>query len=183
MRVPLIAIVGFMASGKTTVAEALGCALGWAVGDLDEVITRSEGRSPREIIDEDGEPAFRSVETRVLGRFLRQTDDARVVALGGGTWERAENRDLLAKQGATIVWLDTPFATCWERIRAAGDERPLGRERRLAEELFARRRATYRLATFTITAAAGLTPEVIASEIVGRLGSPNAEPAPVKPDS
>ncbi len=63
-------LVGFMGSGKTTVARALGRRLGWRVIDLDEEIERREGRSVSQVFAQDGEPYFRKVEREVLLAFL-----------------------------------------------------------------------------------------------------------------
>ncbi len=91
----LIVIAGFMGSGKTTVARALTDLLGWEAQDLDESISREEQRSPKEIIEQDGEDRFREIETQALSELLKR-NSAGVVALGGGTWTVPANRKLLA---------------------------------------------------------------------------------------
>src|SRR5947208_15902070 len=80
-----IVILGFMACGKTTVAKELARALDASFIDLDSFIADREGRSPARIIPADGEPSFRQTETAVLNEVLTQTD-ARIIALGGGTF-------------------------------------------------------------------------------------------------
>ena len=92
---PIIAITGFMAAGKTTVARALARRLGRAWADLDEAVTKREGRTPARLIEEDGEAAFRDAETRTLSDLLER-GEASVIALGGGTFALARNRVLLA---------------------------------------------------------------------------------------
>src|SRR3981081_610280 len=91
-----IVLVGFMGSGKTTVAEALARQLGWQAIDLDSFIAEREGRSPAEIIAQSGEPAFRQIETDALVAVLRKKE-VRVIALGGGAWTIEANRALVAK--------------------------------------------------------------------------------------
>src|SRR6185369_16626495 len=91
-------IVGFMGSGKTTVARELARRLNRAVIDLDDFITTSAGRSPAEIIQKDGEPGFREIETRLLDEVLRHNPDA-IIAAGGGAWTIPENRRLISKAG------------------------------------------------------------------------------------
>src|SRR5437870_9118375 len=80
-----IVILGFMGCGKTTVAKELARQLDCNFVDLDSFLTEREGRSPAEIIEQDGEPAFRQIESLALTEVLKDRD-ARVIALGGGTW-------------------------------------------------------------------------------------------------
>src|SRR6185369_1447859 len=101
-------IVGFMGSGKTTVAREVARRLNRAMIDLDDFIRTSTGRSPAEIIQQDGEPGFREIETRLLDEALQQ-NSAAVIAAGGGAWTIPENRRLISKLGARTVWLDAPF--------------------------------------------------------------------------
>src|SRR2546428_128864 len=110
-----IIIVGFMGGGKTTVARAVAQRMGREMMDLDSFVTEREGRTPAEIIEEDGEPAFREIETHALRDALKM-DDARVIALGGGAWTIEANRALFAQRDCLSVWLDAPFELCWERI-------------------------------------------------------------------
>ncbi len=117
--------------------------------DLDSLITDREGRSPAEIIEQDGEPAFRAIETRALQDVL-ENDAARVIALGGGAWTMEANRKLAAQHDCLSVWLDAPFELCWERIRSSGTIRPLAPERQSAEALSDSRRPSYGLAQIRI---------------------------------
>lgn len=150
-----IVIVGFMGSGKTTVAKALARRLACDVVDLDSFITKREGRSPAEIIEQDGEPAFRLVETNALRDVLNQAD-VRVIALGGGAWTIAVNRALVEQGKCLSVWLDVPFELCWRRITAKGKaSRPLAPDHRRARALYESRRASYELAQLRVDAAAG----------------------------
>ena len=93
-----IVITGFMGSGKTRVARALAQRLDLEMIDLDDRIMAKEGRSPAQLIDEEGEEAFRSIESAVLLELL-QTDSARVIALGGGAWIETTNRDHIKEYG------------------------------------------------------------------------------------
>lgn len=159
-----IFITGFMGSGKSTVARALARLLHCETIDLDEVIAQEEHRSPKQIIEEDGEPSFREIETRVLGRLL-ESDGARVVALGGGTWTLPRNRSLINKHYGISVWLKAPFDLCWERILASGSSRPLASNEQETRNLFAERRASYELSDFHVEAGEKRPAEEIAGEI------------------
>lgn len=159
----LIAITGFMASGKTTVASALAARLNCKFIDLDEVIAARQQKTIKEIIEADGEDCFRRLETNALAEVLRE-NESQVIALGGGTWTIAENRGLLQKHTARVVWLDTPFELCWQRIIEAGT-RPLARSRQTAVELFRARRPVYETAEMRLVVLEDKTPEEIAKKI------------------
>lgn len=147
-----IVIVGFMGCGKTTVAEALARRFGCNMIDLDSFITEREGRSPAEIIQQESEPAFREIETRALRNVL-ETNDARVIALGGGAWTIHANRALVAEHNCLSVWLDLPFELCWQRITASRTTRPLAPDRESAQKLYESRRPSYEFAELKVTQA------------------------------
>jgi shikimate kinase len=147
-----IVIVGFMGSGKTTVAKALARKLECAMIDLDSFIDEREGRSPAEIIEQDGEVAFRPIETRALNEALKK-NDARVIALGGGAWRIEANRAMVLKHDCLSVWLDAPFELCWQRIiSSAKTIRPMAPDRESAQLLYESRRPTYELAELRVNA-------------------------------
>jgi shikimate kinase len=144
-----IVITGFMGSGKTRVARALAQRLHFEMVDLDERITAKEGRSPAQLIVEEGEETFRSIESAVLHELL-EADNARVIALGGGAWIEKTNRDHIKECGYLSVWLDAPFDICWARIDASVEDRPLGKTKEQAQALYNRRRPIYQLADVRI---------------------------------
>ena len=76
-----IYLVGFMASGKSTLARALSERLHWRCEDIDELIEARERQSITEIFQLQGEPYFRTVEREMLAILqpMRQV----VVATGG----------------------------------------------------------------------------------------------------
>jgi shikimate kinase len=167
-----IIIVGFMGTGKTTVARELGSRRNCLVVDLDELISNNEGRSPREIIEQDGENHFREIETETLREVLL-AGAARSVAVGGGAWTIARNRKTIADHGAFTVWLDVPFELCWKRIETEREARPLARSRELAQKLYRQRRASYELANARIAVTENDSAEEIATKIVRELSRQN----------
>src|SRR5215212_5128801 len=86
-----IVITGFMGCGKTEVARALARRLNLQILDLDENIAEQTGQTAAQLILEQGEPAFRAVETNTL-RQLLEDYTAGVIALGGGAWITKEVR-------------------------------------------------------------------------------------------
>src|SRR5215213_4896852 len=95
-----IVITGFMGCGKTKVAREVARRLNVRMLDLDERITQREGRSPAQLIVEDGEAPFRVVETRTLSDVL-QSGEASVISLGGGAWIQEANRTLIRQHGCS----------------------------------------------------------------------------------
>src|SRR5947207_13972812 len=99
-----IVLVGFMGCGKTSVAEALARHLGCEMVDLDSFIIKREGRSSAEIIQEDGESAFRDLESLAL-RDVLQDRTARIVALGGGSRSMPPSRTHRGIPDSLSIWL------------------------------------------------------------------------------
>jgi shikimate kinase len=165
-----VVITGFMGAGKTTVGRALARLLAAPFADLDDLVKELEGRTARELIDEEGEQHFREAETRAL-RHALEHGPARVIATGGGAWTLERNRALAAAHACLSVWLDAPFDLCWRRIHEAGrDSRPLARDEARARALYERRRASYSLAGLRLNVAAGASPEQLAREIARACG-------------
>src|SRR5437868_9660426 len=159
-------ILGFMGCGKTTVATELARQLECKFIDLDSFITESQGRSPAEIIEQDSEPAFRQIESLSLTEVLKNRD-ARVIALGGGTWTIPANRTLIALHDCLTVWLDAPFEVCWQRIIDSGKTvRPLAPNQQNAKARYAARRDDYALAERQISVNETDSAETIASQLL-----------------
>lgn len=164
-----IVLVGFMGCGKTTVARELARRIGCDFVDLDTFITETHGRSPAEIIQQDGEPAFRAMETSALNDVLHQ-NEIRVIALGGGAWTIPANRTLVAQQNCLSVWLDAPFDLCWQRISSeTKTTRPLAPHREAAQERFESRRADYAFAELPVEVSAEKQIREILAEIMSAM--------------
>ena len=97
-----IVLVGMPGCGKTTVAAALGDALGREVCDSDALITELAGMPIPQIFATQGEEAFRRLETEAIARLSKRSGI--ILATGGGCVTRAENYPLL-HQNSTVVWL------------------------------------------------------------------------------
>jgi len=137
-------LIGYMASGKSTLGKALAKALALPFIDLDVEIERTEGISISEIIDSKGELHFRKVESAVLKDLLEQHDTG-VFALGGGTPVFYNHMELLNAEGETI-FLDVPVGELARRLE--GDiKRPLIQNKEDVAEFVAKhmfeRRAYY----------------------------------------
>ncbi|HWS99352.1 MAG TPA: shikimate kinase [Pyrinomonadaceae bacterium] len=162
-----VVITGFMGAGKTTVAAALAERLGCTLIDLDRFVAEREGRTAQMIIDEDGEPRFREIESEALRDALET--DAGIISLGGGTWTVERNRELVAEHGGLTVWLDAPFELCWRRIESATHARPLARDPAKARALYDARRVLYAQAMLRLEVSEDKNIAAIAAEIADRL--------------
>ena len=101
-----------MGCGKTTVGRVLADLLGTAYADMDAYIEKSEKMSIPQIFSDKGEGYFRDAETRAVEEMGK---NGGVIACGGGAMLREKNADLAAKNGV-VVYIDTPYDICWERI-------------------------------------------------------------------
>lgn len=135
-----IALIGFMGSGKSTVSRLLGSELSFPVIELDEqIIALSSCSKIPEIFDRFGEEHFRDLESEAIAKL---PDGNLVLSPGGGVIERDENCLALRRQDFQFVYLWSSFAELVRRVGNA-DNRPLFRDRVMAEELYRRREPVY----------------------------------------
>jgi shikimate kinase len=149
-RTPGLYVVGFMASGKSTIGRHLAGQLGWSFFDTDDEIERAEGDIIASIFDTRGEAEFRLIESLIIAKHVSWIERGRpaVLALGGGAFAEAVNRDLLLRNGLTI-WLDCPLDVVKQRISQAS-HRPLARDPEKFAALYEARREGYALADLHI---------------------------------
>jgi shikimate kinase len=108
-----IFLIGYRGTGKTAVAPLLANRLGYHWIDADDEIERRAGKGIAAIFAEDGEPAFRDWESRVVAELAARART--VVALGGGAVLREANRSAIASAGP-VVWLTANVATIMARL-------------------------------------------------------------------
>lgn len=116
-----IALYGFMATGKTTVAKALAKKLEYGFIDIDDEIERIEGKSIMTIFEIEGEAYFRKVETKVTKEISRLC--YHVIACGGGLVMKEDNVKAL-KTSSKMVLLSTTPEEILQRIEG-NKTRPL----------------------------------------------------------
>src|ERR1700722_8203230 len=178
MAVRAVFLVGFMASGKSTVGQELARRLDWDFWHVESRIESREGQTVPEIFRDRGEPGFRLAETSALEDLLTaslQRDT--VVALGGGAFVQEGNRKLLEPWPS--IFLDAPVSELWQRSVADAIERPLRGNSDQFARLHAERVAFYRQAKVTIVTS-GNDPASICAEIERTLqfwGPESAEPS------
>jgi shikimate kinase len=127
-----------MATGKTTIGRSLAKRLDRPFVDADGALEERTGLSVRDLFEKEGEAGFRRLESELLGELLA-APEPHVIATGGGAVVTAENRELLKRSGAFVVWLDAD--PTFLASRAAGkttrpllDGDPVGTLTRLADE-------------------------------------------------
>lgn len=163
-----ITLLGYMGSGKSTVARILGSEMGLKPLDLDEYIAEKEGLPIPEIFASKGEIYFRTVESRYLKELLDAEEDM-VLALGGGTPCYADNMDQILQKSRSY-YLKASIGTLVERLVREKEERPMissladeQLDEFIAKHLF-ERRSFYERASETIVID-GKDPHRIAGEI------------------
>lgn len=135
-------LVGFMGTGKSTVARALGEKTRWPVVDLDEEIETEIGCTISDIFKYRGEAEFRKMEQQVMLRILES--GGQIISCGGGIVTVSANIGYL-KQGGTVFCLRAHPEVIWKRVRNR-DHRPLleGEDRRAEiDRLLAERAPLY----------------------------------------
>ena len=119
-----IVLIGFMGSGKSSVARLLARDLKREAIDLDKVVEQMTGRTVAQLFATQGEAAFRALETEALQAALQTS---RIISTGGGVPTQAQNRTLLkqAPAGTCVVYLKAQPHTLATRIRRQPGKRPL----------------------------------------------------------
>lgn len=130
-------LIGMPGCGKSTLGQAVAAALQREFVDCDAEIVRRAGKSIPEIFAQDGEGAFRALESGVLADVCR--GHGLVISTGGGAVLRAENRDAMRQNGRVCL------------IRRAlallpRDGRPLSASEDAVVRLWEARRAAYETA-------------------------------------
>jgi shikimate kinase len=143
-----IYLIGFMGAGKTTVGKSMGAKWNWPVFDTDEEIVQKTKKSIHQIFEENGEEAFRLLETEILKELPVSRS---IITTGGGIVLKDENRKWMKKNGI-VVFLYAEPEEIFRRLEN-DNSRPLLKNNKKAaiKELFQSRLPLYKKAAdFTI---------------------------------
>ncbi|MGV3697500.1 shikimate kinase [Flavobacterium sp.] len=168
-----IILVGYMAVGKTTIANLLSEKINFEVMDLDKSIEKKIGLSVSQIFEQKGEVYFRKIEHEFFREALN-TGYPLIISTGGGTPCYANNHLLMNADGNTSIYLKGSIDTLLERLKSEKAHRPLvaGKSQDELQEFVAKhlfeRSYFYNQARFTVTVD-GKTPEKIVEEIIALL--------------
>ncbi|WP_042491010.1 shikimate kinase [Anabaena sp. PCC 7108] len=152
-----------MGVGKTTVGRLLAQQIGYGFLDTDDVIIKAVGKSINEIFVDEGEAAFRQLESDILAQVCAYTQ--LIIATGGGIVLKRENWGYL--HHGLIVWLDVPVEILMNRLRE-DQTRPLLQDSHPEDKLLLlleQRQSLYSQADLHITITETETPEQVATRI------------------
>ena len=160
----MIALTGFMGSGKTTVGKVLADFLGCPFMDLDDLVVKKAGKSIPDIFAQDGEPAFRQLEAQVLRKTVEKyAESTAVLALGGGAVLAPSSAALLHEK-TVCIYLRASLETLLTRLEGETAGRPLA-DASLADRLAARE-PSYEKPAHVVIDTDGLSPDEVADEII-----------------
>lgn len=166
----VVALVGFMGAGKTTVGQVLAARLAARFLDLDDLVQARDGRTIAQIFHQDGEAAFRSLEQKLLREIaVNPHSEPTVLSLGGGAFIDNTNQVLLRENGIQTVFLDAPAEELFRRCAQPGVVRPLLHESDRFEALYEARRPEYLRAGICVQTGQRDIASIV-EEIISRLG-------------
>ena len=178
---PRIFLVGYRATGKTTVGRLVARSLGWGFIDADSHLEATCGKTVRDLFRDEGEGGFRDRESAVLEELATaEAFDHSVVSTGGGVVIRPANRAHLRR--GFVARLTACAATIHDRMTAdAAGARPNltpGGGLAEVEALLAAREPWYREVSDVTVETEGRSPEDAAGDIVTAYLARAANPPP-----
>lgn len=119
-----IILVGYMAAGKSTIAQVLSEKTGIKIADIDGLIEDKIGLSIAEIFEQEGEVFFRKTEHTIFKEIL-ENDENLIISTGGGTPCYANNHLLLTGKNVVSIYLQASIDVIIRRLKSLEKERPL----------------------------------------------------------
>ena len=155
--------IGFMGAGKTSISQQIAVTCGVASIDADEYLELREDRIIADIFAEDGEEAFRDIETDVLRDLAKRSP--RLIGCGGGVvTKRPEN----VKESGYVVYLKVTADGAAARIPNT-DSRPMFKNLETARKTIVEREPQYEAAANVSVNTEGRTIREVADEVVDLL--------------
>ncbi|KAA5824397.1 shikimate kinase [Algibacter amylolyticus] len=121
----IIILIGYMASGKTSIGKKLAKKLNYNFLDLDDFIEEKENMSVSEIFKTKGEIYFRKQEAHYL-KALLESENNTILSVGGGTPCYSGNMDVILKsEHAKCIYLKATLPTLANKLLLKKAKRPL----------------------------------------------------------
>jgi shikimate kinase len=163
---PNLVLIGFMASGKSTIGRICAARLGFKFYDSDRLVERRAGCTIAKLFEERGEPAFREMEVEAIRSLSRYRNV--VIATGGGAPMNGLNIARLRQRGIIILLSTTPQEILQRvpdrasRPLLAGATEPEAK----IQDLMSQRKAAYCAAAHAIVETTGLAREAAADAVL-----------------
>lgn len=160
-----IVLIGFMGTGKSTIAKALSNLYGMKIAEMDQLIEEREEMSIPDIFAQKGDAYFRTVETNLILELQQHKN--MIISSGGGAPLREENVKAM-KQNGIVYLLNASAETIFARV-GQDLHRPVLNGRRSVEgisELLDQRMPKYRAAADYVISIENKTAAEIAKEIM-----------------
>ena len=160
-----IYLVGFMGTGKSTVAKELSKLLPLNIVEMDACLETLAGMPISKIFEEQGEEAFRKMETMFLQAISQEKNQ--IISCGGGVVLKDENIDIMKKTG-TVVLLKARPDTIYLRVYE-DENRPLLKDKKSVadiEAMLKSREGQYNKAKDIELEVDDLTPAEISAKLI-----------------
>jgi len=119
-----VILIGYMAVGKTTIAQLLSEKIGLKYVDLDNLIEKKTNLSISELFKLKGEIYFRKIEHEIFKEIL-SNDENLIISTGGGTPCYADNHLLLNSENSISIYLKASLSVIIQRLKLEKTTRPL----------------------------------------------------------
>lgn len=121
-----IVLIGFMGSGKSTIAKCLSALLGISYVEMDDLVYQITAcRNMREVFAKGGELLLRETEIQIAKEYAAKKN--LILSTGGGIVLNKIALDYFTEKGAKVIFLKAPFETIAQRLKN-DDTRPLFKE-------------------------------------------------------
>jgi shikimate kinase len=165
-----VILIGYMAVGKTTIAQLLAKKIGLKYADLDNLIEEKTNLTVGELFTLKGEIYFRRIEHEIF-KEITENEENLIISTGGGTPCYANNHKLLNGKNCISIYLIASLSVILERLISEKKTRPLvaGQSDEELKEFVAKhlfeRSYFYNQATFKVNID-DKTPDLIVQEIL-----------------
>ncbi len=129
-----IVLIGFMGSGKSTVAKRLASLLGSKVIEMDQLVyEKTHTQNMHDVFAKGGELLLRETEIAIAKEYAKK--DRLIISTGGGVVLNKIILDYFKINGAKIIFLNAQFEQIAQQLEK-DDSRPLFNNLSNAKKLY-----------------------------------------------